>query len=428
LKVLLGLAVSLAIVATPFMALAQSDGYVPPKLLAPGTNATKSAGAGSVTIQVFVKKDGTFTISKIIKSTNPADNEAALEIAKTSKYKPALKQGKKVDAFYDYALSFTGDVAATGGAPLAAALNDIRSAKYDDAKTAINAYLETHPGDQQAYTLLGVSNAFSNDPAGASLAFSNAGTVPDQYKTLAIQSYGRYASAQLDAKKFPDAITYAGKAIELDPNNLQSYYVRGIAQANTQNDAAAIADLQKARQIAVAAKADDKTLASISFNLAVTQLDAGQFGEAATTSREAARLDPTKQVQLDKFAYASVNNAAVALANQGKISEAVSRLESGATAFPSAAASLTAEAAYIMATDKKPDWKAVGAEADKALALDENNGRGNYIRGVSAAQQNDPKEALDYMNKAKASPAYATDPSLAKQIDDALKQLNTPAK
>ena len=33
-------------------------------------------------------------------------------------------------------------------------------------------------------------------------------------------------------KKFADAIAYAGKALELDPNNLQSFYVRGIAYSN----------------------------------------------------------------------------------------------------------------------------------------------------------------------------------------------------
>ncbi len=427
-KVLLGLAASFAIAATPLVARAQTDAYVPPKLLEPGTNATASAGKGSVTVQVFVKKDGTFAVSKVLKTTNPADNEAALEIAKSSKYKPAIRNGKPIDAYYDYQLTFDGETAATGGAPMAAALAQIRAAKYADATAGLNTYLQTHPGDTQAYTLLGVANSFGGDAAAASQSFEKAGTIPDQYKTLAIQAYAKYASTLLDAKKFPDAITYAGKAIDLDPNNLQSYYVRGIAEANVPNDAAAIADLQKARTIAMAAKADDKTLGSIAFNLAVTQLDAGQFGEAATTAREAARLDPTKQAQLDKFSYASVNNAAVDLANKGKISDAVGRLESGATAFPSQAGALLAQAAYVLATDKKPDWKKVSDEADKALNADPASGRGNYIRGIASAQQSDQKTAMSYMLKAKSSPAYAADPALAKQIDDALKQLNASAK
>jgi tetratricopeptide (TPR) repeat protein len=425
----ISLLASAAIVAIPLAASAQSTAYVAPKLTAPGTSTTAPAGKGSVIVQVFVKKDATFKVVKVLKSTNPADNAAALEMAKTSKYKPATRGGHAVDAYYDYAYTFAGDAApSTGSGPMATALGAIRAGKYDDAKSQLNSYLQAHPGDPQANTLLGVASYFSGDMATAAMAFDKAGAVPDQYKTLAIQSYGKYASSLLDDKKFPDAITYAGKAIALDPENLEGYYVRGIAESNSQNDAAGIADLQKARAIAVAAKSDDKTQGTIAFNLAVTQLDAGQFGEASTTIKDVERLDPTRREMLEKYAFAAVNNAAVALANQGKIQDAVSRLESGAGAFPNDAGPLTAQAAYIMATDKKPDWKKVGDEADKALAIDGNNGLGNYVRGVAYAQQNDSKDALVSMNKAKASPAYGTDPTLAKRVDDALKQLNTPAQ
>jgi tetratricopeptide (TPR) repeat protein len=420
---------AIALAVAPSLVSAQTNAYVPPKLESPGTNSTALAGKGDVTVQVLVKKDGSFTVNKVLKSTNTADNEAALEIAKTSKYKPAIRDGKPIDAYYDYVLSFAGDgAAAANTGPLAGATASIRAAKYDDAKTQLNAYLQAHPGDAQAYTLLGVANAFGGDPAAASLAFEKAGTVPDQYKTLSIQSYAKYASALLDAKKFGDAVTYAGHAIDVDPNNLQAYYVRGIANSNLQNDAGSIADLQKARTIAQSAKSDDKTVAMIDFNLAVSQLAAGQFGEASTTSKEAIKLDPSRQAALDKFAVTAVNNTAVALANQGKIADAVSRLESGATAFPSGAAQLYVQAAFIYATDKKPDWRKVQSEADRALAIDASNGRGNYIRGVAAAQQDDPKTAIPYLNKAKASAAYTSDAALAKQIDDALKALNAPAK
>ena len=420
---------TIALAVAPSLVVAQTTAYVPPKLESPGTNSTALAGRGDVTVQVFVKKDGSFTVNKVLKSTNPADNAAALEIAKTSKYKPAVREGKPIDAYYDYVLSFAGDGApAANAGPLAGATASIRAAKYDDAKTQLNAYLQAHPGDAQAYTLLGVANAFGGDPAAASLAFEKAGTIPDQYKTLAIQSYAKYASALLDAKKFGDAVTYAGRAIDADPNNLQAYYVRGIANSNLQNDAGSIADLQKARTIAQAVKSDDKTVAMIDFNLAVSQLAAGQFGEAATTSKEAVKLDPSRQAALDKFAITAVNNTAVALANQGKIADAVSRLESGATAFPAGAAQLYVQAAFIYATDKKPDWRKVQNEADRALAIDASNGRGNYIRGVAAAQQDDPKTAIPYLNKAKSSAAYTSDAALAKQIDDALKALNAPAK
>ena len=397
------------LVALPIAAVAQTESfYVAPKLLAKGNNQTALAGAGSVTVQVQVFKDGTFKVVKVVKSTNPGDNAAALEIANSSKYKPATSDAKPVTAFYDFQLTFGGDTAAIGGGTLATALTDIRGGKYDQAKSDLQTYLDAHPGDTQAYTLLGVANTFVGDPAAAAAAFDKAGTVPDQYKALALQSYEKYANAALQQKKFPDALAAANSAIALNPQSLQGYYIRGNAETGMQNDAAAIADLQKARAIASAGKPDDKTLVALSFSLAEAQLNAGQFGEAATTANE----------------FIAVMNPAVALANAGKVAESVSRLESGAAAFPANAGALTAQAAYIMATDKKPDWEKIKAEAEKALALDPNSGRANYILGIVASQKQDPKTALDYMNKAKGTPAYSTDAPLAKMIDAALKQLN----
>jgi len=413
------------LVALPIAAVAQTESfYVAPKLLAKGNNQTALAGAGSVTVQVQVFKDGTFKVVKVVKSTNPGDNAAALEIANSSKYKPATSDAKPVTAFYDFQLTFGGDTAAIGGGTLATALTDIRGGKYDQAKSDLQTYLDAHPGDTQAYTLLGVANTFGGDPAAAAAAFDKAGTVPDQYKALALQSYEKYANAALQQKKFPDALAAANSAIALNPQSLQGYYIRGNAETGMQNDAAAIADLQKARAIASAGKPDDKTLVALSFSLAEAQLNAGQFGEAATTAKDVARLDTTVSNQLVKDEFIAVMNPAVALANAGKVAESVSRLESGAAAFPANAGALTAQAAYIMATDKKPDWEKIKAEAEKALALDPNSGRANYILGIVASQKQDPKTALDYMNKAKGTPAYSTDAPLAKMIDAALKQLN----
>lgn len=415
-----------ALIAVPLAASAQTPPpYVPPQLVTPGSNTTALAGPGDVTVQVFVTKDGTIGPTKVLKSTNLGDNLAALETARTSKYKPARRGGTPVDAFYDYKLTFVGNTAAIGNGPLQTALAAIRAGKYDDAKSDLQAYLQTHPSDTQAYTLLGVADSFGGDPAGAVAAFDKAGTIPDEYKVLAEQSYEKNAAALLDAKQYSDAIANASRAIALNPQDLQGYYVRGVANGEAKNDAAAIADLQMARSIAVSVKADNKTLVTLAYNLAVVQLDAGQYGEAATTAKVVAASDGVLSARFDKDAFVSVMNTAIALANQGNIAESVSRLESGANAFPVSAGALTAQAAFVMATDKKPDWVKVKAEAQKALAIDAGNGRANFVLGVAAANQKDPKDALDYMNKAKASRDYSSDPALAKQIDAALKQLNT---
>jgi cytochrome c-type biogenesis protein CcmH/NrfG len=426
---LLACAAGLLPLTAPLAVSAQTaPAHVAPKLLQRGTNAAATAGPGDVTIQVFVKKDGSFTVTKVIKSSNPADNAAALEIAKTSKYKPATNGGAPVDEYYDFTFSFNGDTAAIGNGPLAAALATIRAGKYDQAKTDLQAYLQTHPGDAQANLLVGVADSFGGDPAGAVAGFDKAGTIPPEYKVLARQSYDKYASQALNDKHYPEAVAAAGHAIDLDAQSLNDYYVRGIAYIGMQNYTAAIADLQKARAVAQAAKADDKTLSAIAFNLAVAQLDAGQFGEAATTARDVARTDTAASARLDKTAYVVAVETAIPLANAGHNADAVSRLESGAAAFPNSAAALYAQASVILATDKKPDWDKVKAEADKALALDPKEGRAEYILGIVASRKNDVKATLDYLNKAKASPTYSSDPALAKQVDDALNKLNSAAK
>jgi len=429
------LLVCATVVALPIATSAQTGTpttYTPPKLLARGATTVAPGGNGSVTVQVFVKKDGSFTVSKVLKTSNVADNAAALEIAKTSKYKPGLRNGQAVDAYYDYVLAFGNDAVAVSpanapAAGTAAGLAAIRAGKYDDAKALLQTYLQAHPNDTDAYTLLGVANTFGGDIPDAAAAFDKAGAIPDQYKALAEQAYEKNAGALLDDKKYADAITAAGHAIDINPQSLQGYYMRGVAEANVQNDVAAIADLQKARTIAVATKAEDKTQTTLAYSLAVAQLDAGLYGEAATTAKDVSRSDTAQSTALDKHAYVAVANAAIALANAGKTAESVSRFESGANAFPAAAPGLLAQAATVLATDKKPDWDKVKAEAGKALALNPASGRAEFILGIAAANQKDPKSALDYMNKAKASPDYSSDAALAKQIDTALKQLNTPA-
>src|SRR5581483_12184750 len=75
----------------PAFATAQ-EGFAPPKLLKQGTFTTPIAGSGTVVVKVLVHPDGTFAVQNVIKSTNHGDDAAALEIARTSRYKPAYKQ------------------------------------------------------------------------------------------------------------------------------------------------------------------------------------------------------------------------------------------------------------------------------------------------------------------------------------------------
>ena len=89
--------------------------------------------------------------------------------------------------------------------------------------------------------------------------------------------------------------------------------------------------------------------------------------------------------------------------------------------MPSRAVALYAQAANVLAQGTTVDWKRVKAEADKALAIDGNDARANYVAGISLANGGDGKSAIPYLQKAKAN--AGSDASLNADIDTALKKL-----
>ena len=116
------------------------------------------------------------------------------------------------------------------------------------------------------------------------------------------------------------------------------------------------------------------------------------------------------------------NQQAVAAMNAGKKAEAVADLENAAKAVPSRAVVLYVQAANVLSQGDKPDWKAVKAEADKALAIDPNDARANYVAGIALANGGDGKSALPLLQKAKAN--AGSDASLGADIDKAIAQLS----
>src|SRR5271155_846212 len=166
------LIVSLGIVLLPLGARAQDSApYVAPTLLERGTNVTPIAGTGSVTLQVFVKKDGSHSTVRVLKSTNSADDAAATEIAQTSRYKPAERGADVADAFFDFTLNFEGNALSTAADPAAAGLAEqsyekaagdaIGMKQYDAAVAAATHAIDLNPQSPTAYYLRG--DAYLND-------------------------------------------------------------------------------------------------------------------------------------------------------------------------------------------------------------------------------------------------------------------------
>ncbi|MGD0473553.1 MAG: tetratricopeptide repeat protein [Candidatus Velthaea sp.] len=424
--------VALAVGGAPVCAAAQTAVfYIPPKLASRGSNTTAVSGKGTVTIKVFVHANGKADVPSVVaKSTNHADDAAALEIARTSTYKPASKDGKPTEAFYTFVLNFTGagvigDTPETSDAALQQVAVLERNGNYAGAKAQLATYLQAKPDNREANLLKGVADAFTDDFPAAAAAFDKAGTIPPKYRTLAGKTYANAAVAALKVNDNDGTIAYAGKAIDLTPS-AEPYNIRGSAEYAQKKYDVAVTDLEKARDLAIAEKADNHQLAVIETNLTAAYMGAGQSDKGLASAKEVARLDPSITQTGDLIAQ-YYNDKATALVKSGDRKGAADQLDAGAVAVPKYAVQLYGNAATILASDSKPDWKVVKAEADKALAIDPNDARSNYVAGVALANDKNTKDALTYLNKAQASAKTGNDADLSKQIDAALKQLGGTA-
>jgi TonB family protein len=417
-------AVSLA--SFPLLAGAQtSQFYSPPKVLKQGTSTTPVAGTGTVEVKVFVKKNGSVGSTQILKSSNHADDQAALEIARTSTYKPGARDAKPEDAYYTFVLRFSGssvqaDLGAGNGA-LAQANALIRAGKYEDAKTQLQSYITGHPGDKDANALLGVAESYLNDATASAAAFDQAGTIPDRFKVVAAHAYSDAAVDSLKAKNYDQAVTLAGKSLALQPS-VNGLYIRGTAYENAQQYPAAIADLEKAKAQASSGNADPKSVNAIDTALATAYVFGGQTDKGIALAQDVKRRDPSN-TQVDDAMTAYYNQQARAAIQAGKSDQAVADLESGARAVPGRAALLYTSAASVMAGSAKTadDWKKVKSEADKALALDPNSAQANFVAGIALGNSGDRAGATAALQKAKAN--VGTDSDLSGKIDTALAQL-----
>ena len=359
------------------------------------------------------------------KSTNHGDDAAATEIAKTSTYKPGERDAKAIDAYYTLSLKFNGgsvvnDTGTTAN-QLMAANALIRAGKYADAKTQIDEYLAAHSGDKDAEALLGVSDSYLNDNAGSAAAFDAAGTIPDRFKVVAAKAYSDAAVDALKAKNNDQAVALATKSLALQ-ESVNSLYLRGTAYANAQQYPQAIADLEKARALAGSGKAEQSTLNAIDAGLATSYLFGGQADKGLALAKDIKRRDPSN-TRIDDTVSAYYSRQASDAIKAGNRTLAVTALENAATAVPSRAAGLYVQAANVLSQGDKPDWKAVKAEADKALALTPNDARANFVAGIALANQGDSKNAIVFLQKAKAS--VGSDSDLNTNIDTALKKLQT---
>jgi tetratricopeptide (TPR) repeat protein len=425
----IAVAAAVALGAQPARA---SMGYVPPKLLQRGTTGVAIAGSGKVIVQVQVNADGTHKATRVIRSTNPGDNAAAMDIAQNSSYRIGTRNGKPETAFYDFTLTFNGKSVSTEqgqdtNSPTVQIERMIRAGNYAGAKDAATRYLVTAPTDDTAYQELGTANFFLNNNQSAAEAFSHAGSIQKKYALIAAHAY---ASAAVTQPNPALALTYAQKAMILD-NSANSAFALGVAQLANNQASVAIPNLVRARTAQFAdKKATVKARVTVDAQLMRAYTATGDTKNAQAMAAEIKRLDPNNPV-LGQLAGAQMLNAGIAASNAKKHDEALKDFEQAAAAGGSGAVAVTAftDAAFEIASMDKPDYTRMKSYADRALALNPNDAETNYAEGIALAgiwatgkRDNAGKQAaLDVLNKADSLAKGAGNTALALNIETFIK-------
>lgn len=407
-----------------------SDAYVPPKILARGASSSPVTADGIVVVQVQVNADGTHKVVKIIRSTAPADNKAALEIADSSTYRTATRGGKSITAFYDYTLKFTGAVKASGPASFASISKLNRAGNYPGAKAQAQSFLAKHPGNRAVTEQLAVAQFFLKDYAGSAQSFSQLSVVSKPYRALAATAFvnASIAAATAATPDVTQAQAYAHKALALDsgPN---SNFALGMAQLAAKNYPAAVDALKKARDQAFA---DKRTNLAAKQNLDSNLLEAyianNQLDQAQMVAADMKKLDPTETFSariLGNY-YLTAGSDSV----KAKQYDAAIKQFDQAAAVGDSAVQVTAyvQAAFAISSQTKPDYAQMKSYADKALAIKSDDATANFAEGVAltgqyvSSKKADLKtQATDYCNKAIAYAQAAKNDSLVATIQSFMK-------
>ena len=425
-------------IALPALAVLATD-YTPPKVTHLGKTSVAIAGSGQVIVKVLVKSDGTFTVMNVLRSNNPADNAAALDIARHSSYRNALRGGKPATAFYDFTLKFSGKQYAGGDEQGAGGASDaqtgpigamLRSGNYAGAKTAASAFLAVHPGDVMAQSYLGLASALSGDDVSAAATFDQMSMIPSRYQSVAAQSFA-LAAVQLRVRNPVQALAYAKKAMALRADG-NAYFALGVAELANSDAAGALPSLKKARDLANSdAKTTTKEKVAIDTELMQAYLTSNDQVNAQAMAAEIKVLDPTSTASVRTIAQADYTKADT-LTKAHSYPEAIKQWEAGAQADPEPASAVTgwAQAALLMGQLDKPDYKAMSAEADKAIAAKPDDALANYAKGVALVnlgyQNKDDvskKSGKDYLSKAQGQAKSANLSGLAEAIENFVKSI-----
>ncbi|HTZ55722.1 MAG TPA: TonB family protein [Candidatus Acidoferrum sp.] len=443
-RIAAGLA-ALTIASATIPALAQSSSdYSIAKVVKQGTTSQSIAGSGTVQVQVQVNADGTHKVVKILKSTNPGDNAAAMEIAQNSTYRPAHRGTTPITTFYDFNLRFNGKTVQTpeeqaissgssgGGGNTAAIDALVRAGKYKDAIAKANATLLSSPGDPGVLQLLGVAQYYDNDFTDAAATFSRVQDIKKPFQPIAAQAFATGA-VRMSQSNPSQALDYANKAVSLSGGDATSKFALGVAQLANQQNAAAVATLKGVHdQLSTDPKADAKTKLNVDQELLQAYLANNDSAGADAIAAEMKQLDPSG-------ASAASHALAQHYLKGGSDAMTAGDFPTAAKDFDQAAASATGQdavtantfAAFAVMREAKPDYGKAKGYAQKAVTGAPDDAQANFALGLayygsyaSSNKADDKTQALTYLNKADQLAKAAGNEGLALQIEAQIKNLS----
>jgi TonB family protein len=353
--------------------------FTPAKLIAQGKTTHTIAGSGTTVVQVQVNADGSHKAIKVIHSTNPANDAAAMDIAQNSTYHPAHRGSTPVTSFYDFTLRFNG-------------------------RSVANAATE-----QQS--------AGGGSGGGTSVANQN------QAAGLAVQA------VKMADDNPTQALALAQKAMSLDPDT-NSKYALGRAQLANKQYSDAIATL---KEVHTAAFADPKmptnAKVAIDTSLMTAYFESNDTQNAQAMAAEIKQLDPTSTLPGQVLGN-SLINAGVSAGEAKNYDEAFKDFDQAAAqGDQQVAVTAYTQAALLVSKMEKPDYKRMQAYAEKALALKPDDPMANFAEGIAftgqwASSHDDAtkKKALDSLTKADQQAKAAGNIALSLQIETFIKQ------
>lgn len=427
-------AFGIAAAATP--ALAQSGSFTLAKVTKQGPPSHNIAGSGTVQVQVQVNADGSHKAIKVLNSTNPGDNAAAMDIAQSSTYSPAHRGSAPVTSFYTFHLRFNGKAVVqteeeqaitgqSGGADTNSIDALVRAGKYKDAIAKANAALLSSPGNPGVLQLLGVAQYYDNDFVDAATTFSRVDDIKKPFQPIAAQAFATGA-VRVSASNPSQSLDFAHKAVALAPD-ATSRFALGVAQLANKQYPDAVATLKSVHDQVT----DSKAKLNVDQELLQAYLAANDQAGASAIAAEMKALDPSGAGPSRAMAqhYLQAGSDAMTASDYAGALKDFDQAAAAAGSGPDAVTANTFAAFAVMKMDK-PDYVKAKDYATKAVNGAPQDAQANYALGIayagiynSSKKADDKTQALTYLKKSDDLAKAAGNEGLALQIETQIKNI-----